>query len=313
MGFFVVKHRRNGILLREHVLPNGISFAGSTDILNVAFRGTSPPSKFYIGLATDVVSTPFPEDTLATVAWTEAEDQYTPDTRPEIVFSDDSDVGSFVNYLPLVEDRPVVVIEESVDIGYIFLTDSPTKGDTSSLLIASAFSFISAKPGDELELNYVFSLRTSGSTNRFTNEGGHYVLGAYLRGESALTTFYHGLIETQNPVFDDDDTLMSHVGWVEDTSSARPAVTFNAPTTQRRISNFTFHYTEDGDTHILSTSSVRASLTGNMEVYGEFIATTANNSGLLIFLSEFDDNGRIIEYVDGSITTAIRLSLQNDF
>jgi hypothetical protein len=150
-GYFGILHYRDGILLNEYRIKNGITNEGLNDLLSSAFIGTTQHT-WYFGLIDGATSpTLDPGDTMAShPGWSENTDFNESPRRTWSPVS--SGVGKIVN-----TSYPEHTMNASATIAGAFITSDSTKGGTAGVLWSTALfsnGSVELESGDVLKTYY---------------------------------------------------------------------------------------------------------------------------------------------------------------
>jgi len=150
-GKFTVKQFRQGKLIRDIVLSNGITIVGKNHILDVMFHGTSASSPWYVGLVDNSGFTGFNEnDTMSSHGgWTELED-YSESNRQ--AWDENAASGKIMDSASESEFS----MDDTKTVKGIFIASNNTKGGSTGVLWSTAAfdSTVDVVNGDTLRVTY---------------------------------------------------------------------------------------------------------------------------------------------------------------
>lgn len=150
-GRFLVKHIRNGRLLGQYKISNGISNEGKNLLLDVMFHGETQIISWYLGLIdSSGFSALAAGDTMASHAgWTELDD-YDETTRQE--WNEAAASNKIMSYSTYCS----VTINATKTVKGLFVTSDHTIGGTSGVLWSSGLfdSAIDVVDDDVFEFSY---------------------------------------------------------------------------------------------------------------------------------------------------------------
>ena len=153
-GRFMVEHVRDGKVIGQYSMPNGIVDVGLNHILETEFNGGSQVTAWYIGLIDNAsFSALSAADTMASHAGWIENDDYAEATRPEWT-------AGTASSRQITNSVTVDFSINATDtIKGIFITSNSTKNGTTGTLWATA-SFganVSVQNGDTLKITYTVS------------------------------------------------------------------------------------------------------------------------------------------------------------
>lgn len=153
-GKFHVRHIRDGKLLAEFDVPNGIVDVGLNHILETEFHSGAQVTTWYIGLVDNAGFSAFANaDTMASHAgWAESS-AYTEANRPS--WTAGAAASRQITNAATVDFS----INASVTIKGLFVTSNGTKGGTTGTLWSTAAfgSTVALNSGDTLKVTYTLS------------------------------------------------------------------------------------------------------------------------------------------------------------
>lgn len=153
-GRFTITHLRNGRVVGEYALPNGIVDVGLNHILETQFNGGTQVTVWYIGLIDNAGFTALANaDTMASHAgWAESS-AYDEATRPEWTAGAAS--GRAITNSTTVD----FTVNATATIKGLFITSNNTKGGTTGTLWSTAAfgTTVAVNDGDTLKVTYTVS------------------------------------------------------------------------------------------------------------------------------------------------------------
>ena len=154
-GHFIVSHyNKDGKLLGEYSIPNGIVDEGLEHLLDVGFHGEAATSTWYIGLVDNSGWTTWSDSDLMNshAGWVECQ-AYAEASRPE--WTEGSASGRAITNAVTVDFS----INDTKTLKGIFITSDNTKGGTSGILWSTAAftSTVSVENGDTFKVTYTIS------------------------------------------------------------------------------------------------------------------------------------------------------------
>jgi len=153
-GRFIVEHIRDGQVLSQFTIPNGIVDVGLNSILEIYFHSGTQITTWYLGLIDNSgFSALAAADTMASHAgWTEST-AYSNANRPTWT------AGTAASRSITNSSTVDFTINATATIKGIFVTSNNTKGGTSGTLWATAAfaSTVAVSNGDTLKITYTVS------------------------------------------------------------------------------------------------------------------------------------------------------------
>jgi len=122
-------------------------------------------------------------------------------------------------------------------------------------------------------------IATKEGKNIITNEGFNSILDVMFGADSKMATWYIGLVNG-SPTYAVTDTLAAHAGWTEGT----------AYTGDRKI----WVTGAAASKSITNATASEFTVTGAMDVYGAFLASSTDNTGVLWCEKNFSTNLSVI-------------------
>lgn len=155
-GVFKLQHKRNGKLIKEIDITNGITDEGKDKLLDVMFHNDTQVTTWYIGLIDNAGFSALADaDTHASHAgWSENTD-YDETDRPE--WTEGAAASESITNASTVD----FTINATIAINGIFLADISTKGSTAAGTLWSTGSFgavVNAVAADTLSITYTVSV-----------------------------------------------------------------------------------------------------------------------------------------------------------
>ena len=153
-GRFIVEHMRDGKVIGQYSMPNGIVDVGLNHILETEFNGGTQVTAWYIGLIDNAsFSALAAADTMSSHAGWIENDDYSGGTRPEWT------AGTAASRQITNSSTVDFSINATATIKGIFITSNSTKnGTTGTLWATAAFgSNVSVQNGDTLKITYTVS------------------------------------------------------------------------------------------------------------------------------------------------------------
>lgn len=153
-GRFTIQHIRDGQVIGEYELKNGITDVGMNALLDIMFHGTSQITAWYLGLVDNAGFSAFAAgDTMASHGgWTEST-AYSNANRPD--WTEGAASSRSITNSSTVD----FTINATATIKGIFVTSNNTKGGTTGTLWSTAAfgANVSVANGDTLKVTYTVS------------------------------------------------------------------------------------------------------------------------------------------------------------